>query len=171
MFTSSGISCTIGPDYRIEGGEEGVMRPWNAAACLWFALLAAAAAEDDSFVRDARTYLKAAQEASRRGDRAATLDALLSAAALRPQHAGIVFELAAAYAAVGRIDDATAALRRVAAVGIPFAGEGRDELRACREQPACRDALAAVAAAGAPKATSTVAFTFPGKGLVPEGIA
>lgn len=142
-----------------------------SAVCVSLMLAAAAHAEDDSFVRDARAYVKAAQEARQRGDRAAVLDALIAAAALRPQHASIVFELAAAQAAQGRLDEATAALRRTAAMGIPFPTDAREEFASCRERPACRDALAAVAAAGARKETSTVAFTFPGKALVPEGIA
>ena len=141
---------------------------------VWSAIVLAArpaAAEDDSFVRDARRHVKAAQEARQAGNAVAALDALLQASALRPNHPAVALELAAGFAAAGRVDAAAATLRRVAAMGIPFQTEGREDLRACRDQPACAEALAAVASAGKPQARSAVAFTFRGPGLVPEGLA
>ena len=143
---------------------------------MWIALAAcvlgsAAVAEDDAVVRDARIYVKAAQEARKAGRTQAALEALLQAYALRPHHGGIVFELAAAYAAVGRIEDATEWLKVVAEMGFPFRTDDREELRACREQPACRDALTAIERNREPKATSTVAFRVAAPRLVPEGLA
>jgi len=134
-------------------------------------LAGAAVAEDDAVVRDARVYVKAAQEARKAGHTQAALDAWLQAYALRPHHGGIVFELAAAYAAAGRLEDATEWLKVVAEMGFRVRTDDRDELRACPEQPACRDALAAIARNGQPKATSTVAFKLAAPRLVPEGLA
>ena len=122
-------------------------------------------------VRAARVYVKAAQEAAKAGRTQAALDAWLQAYALRPHHGGIVFETAVAYAAVGRIEEATEWLKVVAEMGFPFRTEDREELRACREQTACRDALAALERSRQPKATSTVAFTLAVPRLVPEGLA
>ena len=143
---------------------------------VWVALIAsvlgrAAVAEDDAVVRDARIYVKAAQEARKAGRTQAALDSWLQAYALRPHHGSIVFELGAAYAAVGRIEDATEWLKVVAEMGFPFRTEDREELRACREQPACRAALTAIERNREPKATSTVAFKLAAPRLVPEGLA
>ncbi len=143
---------------------------------VWIALVAcvlgrAAAAEDDAVVRDARIYVKAAQEARKAGRTQAALDSWLQAYALRPHHGSIVFELGAAYAAAGRIEDATEWLKMVAEMGFPFRTEDREELRPCREQPACRAALSAIERNREPKATSTVAFKLAAPRLVPEGLA
>jgi tetratricopeptide repeat protein len=128
-------------------------------------------AEDDSVVGAARVYVKAAQEARKAGRPQAALDALIAAYALRPHHGGVAFELGAAYAAAGRLEEAAETLQVVAAMGFPFGTEEREELRACRSHPACGAALAAIARNRQPKITSTVAFTFAGSGLVPEGLA
>src|SRR5262249_21387258 len=112
-----------------------------------------------------------AQEARRAGRPAAALDAMLQAYALRPNHAGIVFEVAAAYAGAGRLEEATRALRLVAEMGIPFRTDDRPEMATCRAEAACSDALAAVAGTRAPKPASTVAFTLPAARLLPEGLA
>lgn len=128
-------------------------------------------AEDDAVVRAARIYVKAAQEAGKAGQTQAALEAWLQAHALRPQHGAIAFELAAAYAAAGRIADATEWLKVVAEMGFTFRTEDREELRACREQTACRDALAALDRNRQPKATSAVAFKLAAPRLLPEGLA
>ena len=83
----------------------------------------------------------------------------------------LAFELGAAYAAVGRVEEAAEVLRVVAAMGFAFPTDDREELRVCRAHPACGEAMAAIAGNRKPKATSTVAFTFVGPGLVPEGLA
>jgi hypothetical protein len=139
-----------------------------AVACV---LAPYAHAEDDAVVRAARVYVKAAQEAGKAGHSQAALDLWLQAHALRPQHGGIVFELAAAYAAAGRLQDATEWLKVVAEMGFAFRTDDREELRACREEKACGDALAALDRNRQPKATSTVAFTLALPRLVPEGLA
>ena len=76
-----------------------------------------------------------------------------------------------AYAAAGRLEEAAQTLERAAAMGIAAATESRAELGPCRAHPACGAALAAIGRNRQPKATSTVAFTFPGPGLIPEGLA
>ena len=143
---------------------------------MWIALAAcvlgsAVFAEDDAVVRDARIYVKAAQEARKAGRTQAALDSWLQAYALRPHHGSIVFELAAACAAAGRIEDATEWLKVVAEMGFSFRTEDREELRACREQPACHAALAAIERNREPRATSTVAFKLAVPRLLPEGLA
>jgi sugar lactone lactonase YvrE len=127
--------------------------------------------EDDAVVRAARVYVKAAQEAARAGRTQAALDAWLQAHALRPYHGGIVFELAAAHAAAGRLEDAAEWLKVVAEMGFVFPTEGREELRACRGHAACREALAALEGNRPPRATSTIAFTLAVPRLLPEGLA
>ena len=139
-----------------------------AAACV---LVANAHAEDDAVVRAARVYVKEAQEAAKAGRSQAALDAWLQAHALRPYHGAIAFELAAACAAAGRIDDATAWLKVVGEMGFAFPTENREDLRACRAQAACRDALAALERNRQPKATSTIAFKLAVPRLLPEGLA
>lgn len=152
------------------------MKTREVIACVAVAVAGAglsvpSGAEDDAVLREARAFMKAAGEARQAGRPQAALDAVLQAYALRPHHGGILFELATAYAAVGRLEDATESLRRVAEMGFPFRTEDREELRSCRDQPACRGALAALDRNRQPKSTSTVAFTFTGPGLVPEGLA
>jgi sugar lactone lactonase YvrE len=139
-----------------------------AVACL---LAPFVLAEDDAVVRAARIYVKAAQEAGKAGKTQAALDAWLQAHALRPQHGAIAFELAAAYAAAGRIDDAAEWLKLVGEMGFAFPTEKREDLRACRAQAACRDALAVLDRNRQPKATSTVAFELAAPRLLPEGLA
>ncbi|HEV7498644.1 MAG TPA: hypothetical protein VGQ33_01515, partial [Vicinamibacteria bacterium] len=121
-------------------------------------------------MRDGRAYVKAALEARKAGHLQAALDALLQAYALRPQHGGVLFELAAAQSAVGRVAEATDSLRVLAPMGFVLRTDDRDEFRACRAQPACAEALAALDLNRQPKVTSAVAFTFAGPGLVPEGL-
>jgi sugar lactone lactonase YvrE len=128
-------------------------------------------AEDDAVVRAARVYVKSAQEAGKAGRVQTALDLWLQAHALRPQHGGIVFELAAAHAAAGRIQDATEWLKVVAEMGFVFRTDDRAELRACREDKACAEALATLDRNRQPKATSTVAFTLAAPGVLPEGLA
>ena len=140
----------------------------GAIACV---LAAHSDAEDDAVVRAARVYVKAAQDAGKAGKTQAALDAWLQAHALRPHHGAIAFELAAAYAAAGRVDDATEWLKVVAEMGFAFQTDNREELRACREQAACRDALATLDRNRQPKATSTVAFKLAAPRLLPEGLA
>ena len=143
----------------------------NGAAVVACVLGPLVRAEDDAVVRAARVYVKVAQEAGKAGRTQAALENWLQAYALRPHHGAIVFELAAAYAAAGRIEDATEWLKVVADMGYTFRADDRDELRACREQPACREALAAIARNREPRATSQVAFTRAAPRLVPEGLA
>src|SRR3954463_665995 len=140
-------------------------------------LCLSASAEDDSVVGQARAHVAAAQWAAaqpprREGHADAALDEALQAYALRPNHAGIAFEVAAAYAAAGRLDDATRILRLVAEMGIPFRTDARAELGDCgRKRPACREALAAIEASRAPRTASTIAFRIPVPRLLPEGLA
>jgi len=142
-----------------------------ACACLGGVLAVAAGAEDDSVVGPARAHLAAAQAARKAGRAEAALDEALQAYALRPNHAGMAFEAAAAYAGAGRTDDAVRMLRLVAEMGIPFRTDDRPELAACRAQPACAEALAAVARDARRRTASAVAFTLPVPRLLPEGLA
>lgn len=142
--------------------------PLAVIAC---ALAPTLRAEDDAVVRAARVYVKTAQEAGKAGRTQAALDAWLQAHALRPYHGGIVFELAAAHAAAGRMDEAADWLKVAAEMGFVFQTEGREDLRACRGHAACRDALAALERNRQPKATSAIAFTLAVPRLLPEGLA
>jgi hypothetical protein len=139
-----------------------------AVACV---LVPRGHAEDDAVVRASRVYVKAAQEAGKAGRTQAALDAWLQAHALRPQHGAIAFELAAACAAAGRVDDATEWLKLVGEMGFTFPTENREDLRTCRAQAACREALAVLDRNRQPKATSTVAFKLAAPRLLPEGLA
>jgi hypothetical protein len=139
-----------------------------AVACV---LAAHGHAEDDAVVRASRVYVKAAQEAGKAGKTQAALDAWLQAHALRPQHGAIAFELAAAYAAAGRIEEATEWLKVVGEMGFAFPTDNREDLRACRVQAACRDALTALDRNRQPKATSTISFKLAAPRLLPEGLA
>jgi len=142
--------------------------PLAVIAC---ALTPIVGAEDDAVVRAARVYVKTAQDAGKAGRTQAALDAWLQAHALRPYHGGIVFELAAAHAAAGRMDEAADWLKVAAEMGFVFQTEGREDLRACRGHAACRDALAALERNRQPKATSAIAFTLAVPRLLPEGLA
>jgi len=143
----------------------------SLAAAVASVLVPQGHAEDDAVVRASRVYVKAAQEAGKAGQTQAALDAWLQAHALRPQHGAIAFELAAAYAAAGRMEDATEWLKVVGEMGFAFPTENREDLRACRAQAACRDALAALDRNRQPKVTSTVSFKLAAPRLLPEGLA
>jgi sugar lactone lactonase YvrE len=144
---------------------------WLAVGIVTCVMAVRGRAEDDSVVGAARVHVRAAQEAGKAGRAQAALESWLAAYALRPQHGGIAFELALAYAAVGRLDDAARTLQVVDGMGFPLRADEGEAARACRAHAACGAALAGLARHREPKASSALAFTFAGPGLVPEGLA
>ena len=112
-----------------------------------------------------------AVRAYRAHDFAAFLQHAKRAEELRPEHGGVVYALASAYALTGDDDRALATLRRFAALGY-FADVAADSdlvrLRGSAEYDGVRRALEANRR---PVVSSGVAFTLPERDLLTEGIA
>lgn len=105
------------------------MIPRLAAAFLLFVAALSAAPEHVTLLRQANEAIKA-------GDRAAALAPLEAAAKLRPDYPRLGLELARTYAALGRPDDALAALRQLADRGVAFRFAHDPALASLRELPA-----------------------------------
>jgi hypothetical protein len=82
-------------------------------------LIAFAVHADD--VSESRRLQTMAAEARRQNDLPLFLEKITAASALRPQHAGLLYQLAIAQALNGRSEDAKATLERIAAMGFGFA--------------------------------------------------
>lgn len=89
---------------------------------------------------------------------------------LRPGHPRLLYNLAGALALNGKKSEALATLGRVAAMGMVFPLEDPD-FAAIRESEEFRRIGEKFAANAKPVNRSSRAFTFPGKGLITEGVA
>lgn len=143
-----------------------------AALCLSAAALFAPArpAQEDA-VAQSRDYARRAAQAHERKDYAAYLENMKRAAALRPDHPTMLYNLAGAQALAGDRAEAARLLARVAAMGLSYPAEKDEDFASIRETPEFRAALQRFAANRAPAGEAAPAFTLPEKGLVTEGVA
>lgn len=128
-----------------------------------FLLLAANASD----LTDARALQRQALEAHRAGDEATFLTKIQAASALRPHHAGVLYQLAMAYALNGRADDALATLNRVATMGLALKPGDAKEFASLD----LREVSARFTENTRPHGTAAKAFTIDKPGLIAEGMA
>ena len=93
------------------------------------------------------------------------------AAALRPDHPRIVYNLSAAYALNGRKGEAIDWLGRLARMGLAYAAEKDDDFASLRDSREFAQVLALLQKNSSPVGNAAHAFTVHEKGLVPESVA
>jgi hypothetical protein len=111
-----------------------------------------------------------ADEALARGDRPAAVRLAKEAAALVPDDARFVYELARIQAEAGD-PEAMASLGRASELGAGVEALKEPAFAAQRQQETHRELFARLARAAAPSGSVRVLFTLPERDLVPEGIA
>lgn len=104
-------------------------------------------------------------------DFAAFLQHAMRAEELRPQHGGVVYALASAYALTGENDKAVETLRRFAALGYYADITADSDLVRLHGAAGYDEVRRALQANRRPVVRSTVAFTLPERDLLTEGIA
>jgi hypothetical protein len=131
----------------------------------------AALAQDAQPRRGERYYEALAVKAYRSKDYAGFLENMKQAAALRPDHPRIVYNLSAAYALNGRKEEALEWLGRLARMGLAYAAEKDDDFASIRDSREFANVLALFSKNRSPIGDASQAFTVHEKGLVPESVA
>jgi len=125
----------------------------------------------DSPQHDARYHEALAVKAYQAKDYAAFLENMKRAAALRPDHPRIVYNLSAAYALNGRKEEAIDWLGRLARMGLAYAAEKDDDFASIKDSGEFASVLALLRKNGSPVGDASQAFAVHEKGLVPESVA
>ena len=125
----------------------------------------------DERPRDARRYEALAVEAYKAKNYAAFLENMRQAAALRPNHPRLMYNLSAAYALNGRRGEALEGLGRLARMGLVFAAERDADFASLKDSREFAEVLALFRKNGSPVGGASTAFTVREKGLVPESVA
>lgn len=120
---------------------------------------------------DARYYETLAVRAYQAKDYAAFLENMKQAAALRPDHPRIVYNLSAAYALNGRKEESIDWLGRLARMGLAYAADKDEDFASLRDSREFANVLALLQKNSSPVGDSVPAFTVHEKGLVPESVA
>jgi hypothetical protein len=120
---------------------------------------------------DARYYEALAVKAYQAKDYAAFLENMKQAAALRPDHPRIVYNLSAAYALNGRKEEAIDWLTRLARMGLAYAAERDDDFASIKDSREFANVIALFRNNRSPVGVASQAFTVHEKGLVPESVA
>jgi hypothetical protein len=120
---------------------------------------------------DARYYETLAVKAYQAKDYAAFLENMKQAAALRPDHPRIVYNLSAAYALNGRKGEAIDWLTRLARMGLAYAAERDDDFASIKDSREFANVIALFRNNRSPVGVASQAFTVREKGLVPESVA
>lgn len=139
------------------------------AACL--AAGRGGALAQDGQQHDARYYEQLAVKAYQAKDYAAFLENMKQAAALRPDHPRIVYNLSAAYALNGRKEDAVDWLGRLARMGLAYAADKDDDFASIKDSREFAQVLALFQKNRTPVGNASHVFTVHEKGLVPESVA
>jgi hypothetical protein len=136
-------------------------------ALLLVVSLAAAADE----VADSRRLQQEALAALKAKDLPVFLEKSRAAAALRPQHPSMQYQLATAYALNGRTNEALDVLDRVARMGFDYPAAKDEMFSSLRESPRFAAIVERFAANTQPTGNPVLAFTLDQSGLIPEGLA
>jgi sugar lactone lactonase YvrE len=127
-------------------------------------------AQDDPVLASRAAY-QAAVRAYEAHDVPAFLAHAREAQRLRPDHGGVTYALASAYAMAGDTAGAFAMLRRFAALGYTADVMADSDLTTLRTMPAFDDVRTALRRNAEPLMRSQPAFTLPERDLLTEGIA
>jgi hypothetical protein len=122
-------------------------------------------------VAEARRLMREAAAAYEAGDYARFLDQSQRAAALRPHHPGLVYNVAAGHARLGQEADALAWLARYAAMGLVARPEEDPDFSGLLHTSGFADVLQALQRNGEPVGAPREAFRLPDSLFIPEGIA
>lgn len=120
---------------------------------------------------DARYYETLAVKAYQAKDYAGFLENMKQAAALRPDHPRIVYNLSAAYALNGRKAEAIDWLTRLARMGLSYDAGKDDDFASIKDSREFANVLALFGNNRSPVGVATQAFTVHEKGVVPESVA
>lgn len=120
---------------------------------------------------DARYYETLAGKAYQSKDYAAFLENMKQAAALRPDHPRVVYNLSAAYALNGRKTESLEWLTRLARMGLAYAAEKDDDFASIKDSQEFANVVALLQKNRSPVGVAANAFTVREKGLVPESVA
>jgi len=120
---------------------------------------------------DARYYETLAGKAYQSKDYAAFLENMKLAAALRPDHPRVVYNLSAAYALNGRNAEAIEWLTRLARMGLAYAAERDEDFTSLRDSREFAAVVALLQRNRSPVGVASQAFTVRERGLVPESVA
>ncbi|MDX6694485.1 MAG: hypothetical protein QOF02_2088 [Blastocatellia bacterium] len=121
--------------------------------------------------KDGRYYESLALKAYQAKDYTAFLENMKLAAAMRPNHPRVMYNLADAYAMTGHHAEALRQLGRMAEMGLVFAAEKDSDFDSIKDSPAFQLMLQTVERNRAPVINSVPAFSLREKGFIPEGIA
>lgn len=148
------------------------IKPFRAALAALVCLSACLAfAQNGQQQHDARYYETLAVKAYQAKDYAAFLENMKQAAALRPDHPRIVYNLSAAYALNGRGEESIDWLGRLARMGLAYAAEKDEDFASLRDSREFANVLALLRKNLSPVGNASQAFTLHEKGLVPESVA
>ncbi len=146
----------------------------SAAVLALSAALMSSRAEADPGAGDpvalSREHYRAAVRAYRAHDFAAFRDEMRASARLRPDHPGLQYNLAAAYALTAAADSALAALGRFAVLGAGSDPAADSSFAALWPDPRFRAAAARIARNREPVGTVDTVFTFPVHDLIAESV-
>lgn len=132
-----------------------------------FVLLASLSTAADE-LSESRALQAAAMEAKKQNDAATFLSKIAAASALRPQHSGLLYQLAIAQAMNGRHAEATVTLQRVAGMGFVYPAAKESAFAALAELP---QIIAAFARNAQPVGRPAGAMAFDRLGQLNEGVA
>ena len=122
-------------------------------------------------VADSRKLQQEAIAAFKAKDPPLVLEKIHAAAALRPQHPSMQYQLATAYALNGRAGEALDVLERVARMGFDYPAAKDENLASLRESPRFAAIVERFAENTQPTGTPALAFTLEQSGMIPEGLA
>ena len=144
-------------------------RVMTAAVILCLCLTAVLAQENQP--KDGRYYEAQARKAYQAKDYASFLENMKAAAALRPNHPRLMFNLAAAHSLNGQGGEALKWLGRLADMGLIFPAATDDDFVSIKASDEFKTILKRIERNAARVGDGATAFTLGEKGFIPEGIA
>ena len=122
-------------------------------------------------VADSRKLQQEAIAAFKAKDLPLFLAKIHAAAAMRPQHPSMQYQLATAYALNGQTSEALDVLERVARMGFDYPAAKDENLLSLRDSPRFAAIVERFAENKQPTGSPVLAFTLKESGLIPEGLA
>ena len=172
MFRESARAVELSLPLRVGHGAQfcvTISEMKNLVVVALVAAFAISAAGDE--IADSRKLQQEALAAFKAKNLPLFLEKIHAAAALRPQHPSMQYQLATAYALNGRTDEALDVLERVARMGFNYPAAKDENLTALRESPRFAAILERFASNAQPTGNPVLAFTLEQSGVIPEGLA
>lgn len=139
--------------------------------CLYAAAGSTVVSAQENQPKDGRYYETQARKAYQEKNYASFLENMKTAAALRPNHPRLMFNLAAAYSLNGQGAEALKWLGRLADMGLIFPAAADDDFVSIKNAAEFKTILKRIERNKARVGDGTPAFTLREKGFIPEGIA